>query len=345
MKLGNRNRTDNLQPPEKGKGVRNRTQNRPTSETNGVRTKQNGLASDQNVLYKNIKAKPVISEERIMKRLMTICLIAAMIANVVQAATTINYGNVNYTPTFSAGHYSHIFDLTKGDLVLTYSIDLSAVTQTRASETPYVEVGIRQVGANDYNPGPWNTYQGGAGGWMTSLVGDLATDPYNLDLDDKHNLNASGGRGESDYDVYASDPLTVVSPPFGSFNTRYIWGDRDGVDPYQDTKMANTGGTYDITITYRAISPTLGSMIATINGNGIDTVHQEFLVDGEYVAGGLSFKGDMAQMQVFTGAWWTDGAGGTVTVSDITASGTLYVPEPATMVLLGLGGLFLRKRR
>jgi len=57
MKLGNRNRTDNLQPPEKGKGVRNRTQNRPTSETNGVRTKQNGLASDQNVLYKNIKVK------------------------------------------------------------------------------------------------------------------------------------------------------------------------------------------------------------------------------------------------------------------------------------------------
>ena len=198
-----------------------------------------------------------------------------------------------------------------------------------------MEVGLRQVGASNFNPGPWNTYQGGAGGWMTSLVGDLATNPVLLDLDDKHNLSASGGRGESDYDVYALTPTIVEAPPFGSFNTRYIWFDRDGVDPWQDTKGANTGGTYDITIVYHAISPTLGSMIATINGNGTDTVNQEFLVGGNYYAGGLSFKGDMTNMQVFTGAWWTTGAGGSVIVSDITAS--TDVPEPATMLLLGLG--------
>jgi len=275
-------------------------------------------------------------------KLTTMCVLltaaaamVCMLGSPVDAAT-INYGNVTYAPGFTAGNYSDVWNLTAGDLTLSYSIDLSGVTQTAAYETPYVEVGIRQVGSANFNPGPWDTYQGGAGGWMTSLVGDLATNPVLLDLDDKHNLSASGNRGEADYDVYASDPTTVVAPPFGSFNTRYIWGDRDGVDPWQDTTMANTGGTYDIEIVYHAISSTLGSMIATINGNGIDTVYQEFLVGGNYYAGGLSFKGDMTQMQVFTGAWYTDGAGGNVHVSDITVTGT-RVPEPSTLLLLGFG--------
>ncbi|HPD32334.1 MAG TPA: PEP-CTERM sorting domain-containing protein [Phycisphaerae bacterium] len=269
--------------------------------------------------------------------------VCGMLACATQAET-IHYGGVTFYPPYSAGHYSDVWDLTRSDLVLTYSIDLSAVTQTSSSETPYVEVGIRQVGAGDFNPGPWNTYQGGAGGWMTSLVGDLATNPNLLDLDDKHNLSASGGRDERDYDVYASDPGTVVSPPFGGYDTAYIWFDRDGVDPWQDTKGANTGGTYNITIVYHAITPTLGSMIATINGNGVDIVNQLIRVEGTYYPAGLSFTGDMTQMQVFAGAWWTSGAGGFVSVSDITASGTL-IPEPATLSLLTLGGLLLRRRR
>lgn len=279
--------------------------------------------------------------------MMRIRLIAMTLFGIAACATqaeTINCGGVTFDPPYAAGHYSDIWDLTRSDLVLTYRIDLSGVTQTAAGKTPYVEVGIRQVGAADFNPGPWSTYQGGAGGWMTSLVEDLATNPNQLDLDDKHNLSASGGRDESDYDVYASNPQMVVSPPFGSYDTRYIWFDRDGVDPWQDTKGANTGGTYDITIVYHAISPTLGSMIATINGNGVDTVHQEMRVSGTYYPAGLSFKGDMTQMQVFAGAWWTDGAGGQVTVENITASGTL-IPEPASLGLLVLGGLLLRRRR
>lgn len=279
-----------------------------------------------------------------MKRIIAAALMMSCISCAAQAVT-INYGDVTHNPGYSAVHFNDIYDLTQGDLVLSYSIDMSAITQTSAYQTPYAEVGIRQVGAGDFNPGPFGVYQGGAGGWMTSLVGDLATNPTSLDLDDKHNLGASGGRGEADYDVYGTDMDTVLSP-FGNQDTIGFWYDRDGVDPYQNTFAANTAGTYDIVITYHAISDSLGTMIATINGNGTDIVSQEFRIDGVYTGpAGLSFTGDMTQMQIFTGAWWDTGTAGSISVSDITSIGTLYVPEPATLALLGLGGLLLRKRK
>jgi hypothetical protein len=154
---------------------------------------------------------------------------------------------------------------------------------------------------------------------MTSLVGDLATDPASLDLDDKHNLSASGGRGEQDYDC--TDPNTVVGP-YGTFNSRGIWFDRDGVDQWQaqdplniDGATYNTGGVYEVVIKYHAITPTLGTMFATVNG--IPTTFDASVggLGGE--PAGLSFTGDMTQMQLFYGAWYTGGAGGPVTVSDI----------------------------
>ena len=229
------------------------------------------------------------------------------------------FGDHTFNPTFDTFHFDDVLDLTQKDVTLTYTIDLSQVTQTAAYETPYVEVGLRQVGASDFNPGPFNTYQGGAGGWMTSLVEDLATDPNLLDTDDKHNLSASGGRGEMDYD--STDPNTVVGP-YGTFSSHGVWFDRDGVDPWQaadplniDGATYNTGGVYDVVVEYHAISPTLGTMFATVNG--VPTTFDTSVggLGGE--PAGLSFTGDMTAMQVFAGAWYTGGAGGPVVVSDI----------------------------
>jgi len=279
-----------------------------------------------------------------MRKTMTVCTIMLLALALASGAVaeTRDYGGVTYSPTFASSHFGDVWDLTSGDLVLNYSIDLSGVTQSAANQTPYVEVGLREVGAGDFNPGPFNTYQGGAGGWMTSLVGDLATDPNNLDNDDKHNLSASGARGEGDYDVTA--PAGPVLSPFGTSLTSGIWFDRDGVDPWQDDSAANTGGVYNIAISYHAINSGLGTMFATVNGltTGFDTTGGDgFNIDTD--PAGLSFTGDMAHMQVFTGAWWTGGAGGSVAVSDIAADGTLSTdnsPEPCTWLLLAATGVF-----
>jgi len=249
-------------------------------------------------------------------------------------AATINYGNVTQTPSYSANNFPDVWDLTECDLTLSYTIDLSGVTQTAAYETPYVEVGLRELGASNFNPGPFNVYQGGAGGWMTSLVGDLATNPNLQDLDDKHNLSASGGRGEGDYD--ATDPSTIVAP-FGTSLNKGIWFDRDGVDPYQDDSAANTGGIYKVVIKYHAVSDTLGTMFATVYGltTGFDTTTGDgFNIDTD--PAGLSFKGNMQRMQVFTGAWYTGGAGGNVPVNNITVSGCLASVHVSTYNPMGV---------
>ena len=215
--------------------------------------------------------------------------------------------------------------------------------------TTYVEVGLRGEGAGDFNPGQeagyFNLYQGRCGGWMVSdsdvwTDSDGYTEQGNddpdsiVDLDDKHALQASGGRGEGDYDVLLSDPDTVLNPPIGSFSNYGIWFDRDGYDPWQDNdpatpppsgstvpwsqqdgrKTYNTGGVYRIQITYHAIDDGLGAMFATVNGDPYGTVEPEdpdvpvpqgFVrnSDGtyQYYPAGLSFKGDMKHMQVFAG--------------------------------------------
>ncbi len=278
-------------------------------------------------------------------RTLTVCLFSLAVILGLAAgsafATTINYGNVSLTPGYSAGHFNDVWDLTKGDLTLSYTIDMSSITQTAPWITSYTEVGIRQKGAADFNPGPFNVYQGGAGGWMTSLVGNLTPSPGTLSIMDKHNLSASGGRGEGDYD--ALTPGTVVAP-FGTTVNYGIWFDRDGVDQWQATYWGsvdgatyNTDGIYDIVITYHAIDAGLGTMFATVNGiqTGFWSGAWQNAQPDIYPAG-LSFKGDMTQMQVFAGLWAMDGADGTVYVNNITVEGH-RVPEPATLMLLGFG--------
>jgi len=279
-------------------------------------------------------------------------------------------------------HWDDVWDLTQGDLTLSYTIDMNGLNQpgncaTYDGSTLYAEVGLRGEGAGDFNPGPFNVYQGHCGGWMTSdddtwndkgdgLTESCVPKDSTQDLDDKHCLSASGGRGDRDYDVLLSDPdfvgptrqdpwypgdPTKVIGAYGSFNNVGIWWDRDGVDPWQSTTYANTLGIYHIVITYHAIDDGLGVMFATVNG-----LPQGFYADPanwdgtpEYIPAGLSFKGDMKHMQVFAGVWgpnnndWgqLDKYGltyfdyGSVTLSDMTVTGYLGTSDPLVADFFG----------
>ena len=170
---------------------------------------------------------------------------------------------------------------------------------------------------------------------MNSLYGDLTPSPNMQSLFDKHNLGASGGEGEGDYDCLV--PGTVVSP-FGSGDNYGIWFDRDTVDQWQATYWGavnggtyNTGGIYTIVIQYHAINANLGTMFATVNGiqTGFYAAGWKNQQPDSYPAG-LSFKGDMTRMQVFEGIIAPDSGAvyGYTIVHNLTVTGELGISSP-----------------
>jgi hypothetical protein len=148
-------------------------------------------------------------------------------------------------------------------------------------------------------------------------------------MDDKMILQKGGGLDEGSYN------LPGVPPAKG--NNHRVWFDRDGVDKWQanpaiwplsvDGGTYNTNGRYDVVITMHADSATSGTAYMTING-----LDQGFEVDGnwktmELTPAGMTFTGDMRQMQVFYGLFGY-GADHGVTFENITATGVL-VPQIA----------------
>lgn len=267
-----------------------------------------------------------------MKKSLFLLVAFAFIISNVNAQTTIIYPG--------AGWYNDIFDLTTSDLTIQYTLDMSGYIPPAMWNTAWISVGI----------------YGGASGWMSSgapaahfdnekdydysVPKDGIKDPA-LDMDDKHNLGAPPTRwDESSYD--ATDPNTVV-PPFGTGDNYGIWFDRDGVDPWQPSMWGmvdggnyNTGGIYNIFISYHAINSTLGTMFASVNG-----IQPGFNIAGWHSGqpdiwpAGKSISGDLTQLKIFA-----DGLPPEVIISDITVQGYL-IPEPGTILLLGSGFLGL----
>jgi len=245
---------------------------------------------------------------------LTMVLFGALgaIANTVDQADQTITGN-------GQGHFSEVWDLTQGDMYIVFTVDMTGMIDDYGGLAhAWSELGIRSVGYGDFNP----TFGvEGAGVWLaTDFDWSLNTfDPDivpTLDLDDKFMLQKGGGMGEGSYNL----PLIPPNPWANSG----VWFDRDGVDPWQalmwgavDGVTYNTGGTYYIVIRLHADSPTSGTAYLSING-----LDQGFYVPNwhtgppDLTPAGMTFTGDMTQMQVFYGLWGY-GAVHEVTFSDI----------------------------
>lgn len=268
-----------------------------------------------------------------MKRISMLIVVLLFVTAGLAHAFTINYGTVtlNSNGATDSGNFSTLWNLTASDLTITFTANLNGVVDNDASHA-WSELGVRQVGKGNFNP----TFGAeGAGVWLATDfdwgTGDtFAPDPVGsptLDMDDKLLLQKAGGHDEGDYNL----PSTPPSPG----NNHRFWFDRDGVDPWQNASTANTGGIYQIEMNLHATSATAGTVYLKING-----LDQGFETNGnwndiELTPAGMTFTGDMTQMQVFYGLYGY-GASHSVTFSDITVTGAT-VPEPSTMLLLGAG--------
>jgi len=262
-------------------------------------------------------------------------LITGIFVPTIRAATTINYGDVllSSTDTTQSGHFDEKWNLTAGDMVITFTYDANGlVDDFGGGAHAWAELGIRAVGFGDFNP-TWTPVEG-AGVWLATdydwAVNTFDPDtlvwygsPYNgwygtLDLDDKLILQKAGGNGEGAYN------LPSVPPVPG--NNHRFWWDRDGVDPWQNGETANTGGFYDIEIYLHATSATTGTAYMKING-----LWQGFETDGnwntiELTPAGMTFSFPPSTcMQVFYGLTGY-GATHSMAFKDITVTGVECPP-------------------
>jgi hypothetical protein len=262
-------------------------------------------------------------KRRFLLALAVVLALGAMPA--LASGSTTNYGDITLSGGFQAGHFAEWWDLTEGDMVISFTYDANGLVDDYGGDAhAWAELGVRSPCYGDFNP-TWMAE--GAGVWFTSDY-DWAANTFDpdppgsptLDLDDKMGLQKGGGQGEGNYNLPSTPPNPWANHAF--------WFDRDGVDQWQaqmwgaiDGVTYNTGGTYDIVITLHADDATSGTAYMTVNGEP-----QGFYVPNwhpgpaDLMPAGMTFTGDMEHLQVFYGLYG-DGATHSVVFEDITVEG------------------------
>ncbi len=241
------------------------------------------------------------------------------------SATTLDYGDIILSGGEQSGHFPQVWDLTACDLTLTFTYDGNGLVDDLGSGAhAWAQLGLRQVGFPDFNP-TWMTE--GAGVWLSSDY-DWAANTFDpdaapaLDMDDKLILQKGGGMDEGAYNLPA--------PPPNPWANYAVWFDRDGVDPWQallwgaiDGVTYNTGGLYPIELALHAVSADSGEAFLTINGAS-QGFYDPAWYDGppQIMPAGMTFSGDLTQMQVFYGLIGY-GAQHTVAFRDLIVAGCL----------------------
>lgn len=223
-----------------------------------------------------------------------------------------DYDQVIFEGSSWLDKYGQAWDLTRCDLKLSYTLDMSSYFPPwKSSEWSMVGIGS----------GAWI--------WMTSGAPNASvTNPERNDIDDKLHLGSLPNKyDETSYDVLYPD--RIVSDPIGDPWSNYgIWFDRDGVSESQEELWGleagatyDTGGIYIVDLVFHAIDNSTGTAFSTVNG--IQTGFYDDWRDGkpEYYPVGMSFTGDLSTVKVFASVWGQD-----VKVRDIQASGCLSLP-------------------
>jgi hypothetical protein len=246
---------------------------------------------------------------------------------------TLDYGNIFLSgcdPIIPTGHFPQMWDLTACYMTISFTYNANGlVDDFGGGAHAWAELGIRAVGYSDFNP---TSQVEGAGVWLATdydwTANTFDPDPQGApiqDLDDKLILQKGGGLGEGSYNL--------PSPPPNPWANHRVWFDRDGVNQWQaqsplavDGGTYNTAGYYDVVIALQATNSTSGNAYMTIN-----ELAQGFETDGnwntmELSPAGMTFTGDMTQMQVFYGLYGY-GATHTVAFNGVTVTGCLVLEE------------------
>lgn len=273
---------------------------------------------------------------------------------------TRNYGDFTLPPGGGTFWLPDVWDLNRCDATISYTLDLSGAPNV-AYTGNYGQAA---------NVGLLSFATPTAGARMSGYLADgdnagvefptFPDKPNTQDLDDKFNMQRfpnPGSWSETMYDVYCTTD-TIAASPFGSWSNYGIWFDRDGVDPWQDADPStpppggsgvpwgsveggtyNTGGIYDVQLTFHKNSPTKGTACPLMfpglanpvapGGYGIPTGFNQSSPGPGYddFPAGISFDTDVTRMGTMQVVVQGASGNGTIVVKDLTVTGCLATPE------------------
>ena len=219
------------------------------------------------------------------------------------------------------------WDLTRGDLKVAYSLDMSQFTPANGNSD------VSEVGIVDHKSAA------GQIGWMATAA-PQAGDKYDNNFDQNDRLALRSAKAwDNDYmtydtayqapNTYTTYPWWPWGSPWDPFKSCGIWFDRGAADGTPQAglyggKMCNTGGKYDVTITYHAVDAGNGVMFATVNGvpTGFYKLNTTpYAGEPQYTPVGKAFVGDMTSVQVYSKL-----LGQKVAITNLSATGSPAAP-------------------